>query len=158
MADQERSRVLAALDVPAAAHGVEIVDVERRGAELRVTVDRPEGIDLDSLTAVTRTVTEALRSSGLLADADSLEVSSPGIERPLRTPAHYARAVGSKVAIRTLAAVDGERRFEGRLELSDDSGVVVDGRRFEYSDIERARTVFEWPATAKADRLQKAAR
>jgi ribosome maturation factor RimP len=76
-------------------------------------------------------------------------VSSPGIERPLRTPEHFTRFVGHEVVGRTVPGTAGERRFEGVLESADDEGVVVAGRRLSYGDIERARTRFVWPASPK---------
>ena len=55
----------------------------------------------------------------------TLEVSSPGLERPLRTPAHFLRAVGQQVAVRTHPGVEGERRVTGLLTSADDSGIVI---------------------------------
>jgi ribosome maturation factor RimP len=81
----------------------------------------------------------------------TLEVSSPGVERPLRTPRHFIRAVGETVTIRTTTGSQGERRLTGRVAAADPDGFVLDGddlpvggRRFSYAEVERARTVFEW--------------
>jgi ribosome maturation factor RimP len=127
-----------------AAHDVEVVDVEQLGATLRVTVDRPGGIDLDAVSEATLVVSDALDTNDPIPGHYTLEVSSPGLERPLRTPAHFQRFVGSDVAVKTKADVDGERRVEGTLESADDEGFVVAGRRLSYSDVEKARTVFVW--------------
>jgi ribosome maturation factor RimP len=127
-----------------AQQGVELVDVDQAGGTLRVTVDRPGGIDLDALTEVTRTVSDLLDRHDPVPGRYTLEVSSPGVERPLRTPEHFRRFVGSSVAVRTVPGAEGERRVEGTLTAADDEGVVVDGRRLAYADIERARTRFEW--------------
>jgi ribosome maturation factor RimP len=95
------------------------------------------------------------------------------VERTLRTPAHFARAVGEKVTVKTRPQVPGDRRLTGTLVASDDDGLVLrieddpaGDRRLGYSDIDRARTVFEWgPAprptggagnTAKAAKAAKA--
>ena len=81
----------------------------------------------------------------------SLEVSSPGVERTLRTPDHFARAVGETVSIKTRPQVPGERRLRGRLVSADAEGFELevegedpDSRRLAYADIDRARTVFVW--------------
>jgi ribosome maturation factor RimP len=81
----------------------------------------------------------------------TLEVSSPGVERPLRTARHFERAVGETVTIRTTTGSQGDRRVTGRVAAADADGFVLDGenlpeggRRFSYDEVERARTVFEW--------------
>src|SRR5207248_11775609 len=124
-----------------AAHDVEVVDVEQLGATLRVTVDRPGGIDLDGVSEATLVVSDALDRHDPIAGRYTLEVSSPGLERPLRTPAHFQRFVGSDVAVKTKPDVEGERRVEGTLESVDDKGFVVAGRRLSYDDVEKPRTV-----------------
>jgi ribosome maturation factor RimP len=82
---------------------------------LRVTIDRPDGtVDLDLCQRVSRELTP-------FRERFALEVSSPGVERPLVTPEHYRRVVGSRVAVRTNDAVAGRRQFRGTLiEASDD--------------------------------------
>ena len=95
--------------------------------------------------------------SGVLDEVDpipgrySLEVSSPGVERRLRTPAHFIKAVGETVSVKTRPQVPGDRRLRGRLLAADDDGFELavdggsDGRiRLAYSDIDRVRTVFVW--------------
>jgi ribosome maturation factor RimP len=136
-----------------ADQGAELVDLEHPGPVLRVVVDRPGGIDLDGLSSLTKRVSRALDEHDPIAGRYTLEVSSPGLERPLRTPAHYRRALGAKVAIKTVPG-QAERRLSGVLTAADDDSVVLrldpapaDGepeRRVAYADIERARTVFEW--------------
>ena len=145
MADSSvTERVHALVEPLLAAHDVEVVDVEQLGATLRVTVDRPGGIDLDAVSEATLVVSDALDRHDPIPGHYTLEVSSPGLERPLRTPAHFRRFVGSDVAVKTKPDVDGERRVEGRLEAADDDGFVVAGRRFSYEEVEKARTVFVW--------------
>lgn len=148
-------RVRDLVEPPLAADGFEIVDVEHshassgRGGRLCISVDRDGGIDLDAVSEATRRISALLDEHDVVPGTYALEVSSPGIERPLRTPEHFARFVGSTVAVRTNPGAEGERRVEGPLEAADDEGVVVAGRRLSYGDIERARTVFVWPAPAK---------
>jgi len=78
------------------------------------------------------------------------------------TPAHYERAVGEKVSVRTMAGGQGERRLQGTLSEVDDRGIVLTGedlpegrRRLEFDEIERARTVFEWGAARPAPARRK---
>jgi ribosome maturation factor RimP len=84
-----------------------------------------------------------------MGEKTTLEVSSPGVERPLRTPEHFRRFVGKEVAVKAKPGTEGERRLAGVLEAADEEGVVVAGRRLAYAEIERARTVFVWPQPAK---------
>ena len=139
-----------------AAYDVEVVDVEQLGATLRVTVDRDGGIDLDAVSEATLVVSDALDRHDPIPGRYTLEVSSPGLERPLRTPAHFRRFVGSDVAVKTRPEVEGDRRVEGRLEVADDEGFVVDGRRLSYGDVERARTVFVWEPAERGKAKAKA--
>jgi len=149
--------------------GLELVDVEVRPGLVRVVVDGPGGAQLGAIADATRAVSAALDSRDPLpGHRYTLEVTSPGVERPLRTPAHFARAVGETVTIRTVSGEPGARRLTGRLVTADDEGFVIlpagehgqhgqdgphdDGEsgegdtpvRFAYGEIERARTVFEW--------------
>jgi ribosome maturation factor RimP len=145
---------------PLADLGIEVSDIELAGGLLRVTVERSDGtsIDIDAITAATRILSRELDIHDPIPSRYTLEVSSPGLERPLRTPAHFLRAVGQKVAVRTNPGVEGDRRVTGLLTTADDTGIVVtsesnDGpvaRRLAYAEIERARTVFEWGAPPKA--------
>jgi ribosome maturation factor RimP len=131
--------------------GLELYDIELQGAgaarTLRVTVDRPGGVDLDSIAEVTRAVSPVLDDEPSLTGAYLLEVSSPGVERVLRTPAHYAGAHGTTVSIKVRTEA-GTRRVHGVLLDSDDEScrVDVDGEHEEisFSDVTHARTVFEW--------------
>jgi ribosome maturation factor RimP len=149
-------RVHALVEPLLAAHDIEVVDVEQLGATLRVTVDRPGGIDLDAVSEATLVVSDALDRHDPVPGRYTLEVSSPGLERPLRTPAHFERFVGSDVAVKTKADVEGDRRVEGKLEAADDEGFVIAGRRLSYADIEKARTVFVWEPAERGKAKDKA--
>ncbi|MDP1792500.1 MAG: ribosome maturation factor RimP [Acidimicrobiales bacterium] len=130
--------------------GIEVFDVEFTGGRLLVTVDRPGGIDLEALTEANRIVSGLLDEHDPIPDDNYLlEVSSPGLERTLRTQTHFTKAMGETVSIKLNADVDGERRHQGILESADEDGVTVGGRRFAYGDIEKARTVFAWGPTPK---------
>lgn len=131
------------------AEETELIDVELHAGAVRLTVDRPDGVDLALITRAARHVAEALDHDEAFTVDYTLEVSSPGLERPLRGAAQFARAVGSEVAVKTVAGTEGERRIHGRLASADDSEISVvdaagDEHRVAYVQIERARTVFEW--------------
>jgi ribosome maturation factor RimP len=136
-----------------ARHSLEVYDIELAGSQLRITIDRPasaaDGLDLDTISQATRLISLALDEHDPIEGRYTLEVSSPGLERALRTPAHFSRAIGSLVAVKTRAGVEGERRVRGVLERADDQGVTVDSRHVRYDEIEKARTVFEWGPAAK---------
>ncbi|MGH9165948.1 MAG: ribosome maturation factor RimP [Acidimicrobiales bacterium] len=132
------------VDPVLAAEGFELVDVRFGGGALQVFVDRPGGVDLDTLSAVARQVSNLLDDADPLPGGYTLEVSSPGLERPLRRPEHFARFVGTEIKVKTRAGVAGERREQGRLESADGDGIVVNGRHLTYADIDTARTVFNW--------------
>ncbi|HEY5252896.1 MAG TPA: ribosome maturation factor RimP [Acidimicrobiales bacterium] len=132
--------------------GFELVEVELRSGTVRVVVDRTDGADLEAMAEATRAVSAMLDTHDPMPGRPyTLEVSSPGVERPLRTPPQFIRAVGETVTIRTTTGSKGERRVTGRVASADLDGFVLegddlpeDGRRFSYAEVERARTVFEW--------------
>jgi ribosome maturation factor RimP len=132
---------------------VELYDIEHNGGVLRIFVDHPDGIDIDVIKRISRSVGHELDEADPIPGRYTLEVSSPGLERPLRTPDHFRRALGSTVKMKTLPHVDGDRRVEGELSAVDDDGVEItaDGvsRRVAFDDISKARTVFEWGPTPK---------
>ncbi|HUF32818.1 MAG TPA: ribosome maturation factor RimP [Acidimicrobiales bacterium] len=136
-----------------ATHQAELYDVELVGGVLRVLVDRTGGVDLDTVGAITREVSDALDEADPLPGEYTLEVSSPGLERPLRTPRHFAAAVGSAVKVKTMPGTDGERRVEGELLDADDDAITVESpdgpRRIELAEIASARTVFTWGPAPK---------
>jgi ribosome maturation factor RimP len=129
--------------------GLDLVDIERKGAELTVFVDRTGGVTLDELGQATRIVSAALDEIDPIPNRYTLSVSSPGLERRLRTPAQFARAVGEQITVRVHGGTDAVRRVGGTLESADDAGFTVNGDRIAYDEIERARTVFEWGPTPK---------
>jgi ribosome maturation factor RimP len=138
--------------------GLELYDVELSGTGrariLRVMVDREGGVDLDAIADATQAVSPLLDAPPLDAVINgpyALEVSSPGLERPLRTPAHFARAVRETVSVKWRTGDDhgAATRKRGVVTAADDSGfdlTLDDGstERIAYADVTQARTVFEW--------------
>ena len=137
--------------------GPELVDVEHVQGVVRITVDRDGGVSADELGQLTRRISQTLDDADPVPGRYTLEVSSPGLERPLRTQAHFARAVGDKVNVKTRPNVEGDRRVVGELTAADDDGITIqpedgstgDARHLRYEEIERARTVFDWGPAPK---------
>jgi ribosome maturation factor RimP len=141
--------------------GYELVDVSYAGSgghrTLRVTVDHPETLDLEAIAALSDKIARRLDLDDFGDARYELEVSSPGIERPLHTPAQFARFVGSRVKVKTDAPIDGARTHEGVLLASEASGITieVDGaeRAVPYAAIASARTVADWDAELKGTKV-----
>ncbi len=146
-------------------HGLTLYDVERRGGVLAVLLDRSGGVDIDTLADASRDLARRLAADDLLPATVTLEVSSPGLERRLRTEAHFAGAVGQRVTLRRSDAAEEAGRLvgtltaagDGRIELTTDDGVVHD---VPIEAVERARTVFEWgqPTPPKSTKSRPTAR
>jgi ribosome maturation factor RimP len=139
---------------------VELVDVEHAGGVLRVTVDRDGGVDIDCISLITRELSRALDRDDPIPGRYTLEVSSPGLERPLRRRAHFTRAAGQRIKVKTKPHVEGERRVEGLLQEVTEDGIEVvadDGsaRSLRFEDIERANTVFVWGPGPKPGKKPK---
>ena len=129
-----------------AGMGFELVDTQVSGGGrlLRIFIDRPGGITVDHCAAVSRQLTRVFAVEGI--DYGRLEVSSPGLDRPLRKAADFARFAGSKVDVRMRTPdASGRRRFTGLLRGADEvvATVEVEGRNvaLNVDDIDRARLV-----------------
>ena len=120
---------------------------------LRVTVDRAETPDLDALAELSERISRRLDLEDFGEGRYQLEVSTPGIERPLRTPGQFRRFVGTRVKVKTTAPIEGAQVHEGVLAAADDDGIVVAvggaERRLGYGDVASARTVVDWDAELK---------
>ena len=97
---------------------VEIVDIQLAASTLRVLIDHPRGVDHNLCSTVSNVLRPYL-------DRYDLEVSSPGIPRPLVRPAHYQKAVGRPVTVRTHEPIDGRRTFQGVLTEADDDRIAL---------------------------------
>jgi ribosome maturation factor RimP len=164
-AEQE---IVDALSPAVRAAGLEIWDVERSGASVRVLVERAGGVDLDSISQLSRALSAVLDGRDDLVPAGRyvLEVSSPGLERRLRSPSHFSRYVGQEVTVRRAEAIDGTRRLRGTLTAATDEAITVraegpDGKAQEVSvplgSIERANAVFTWGQPVKGGQSKKGA-
>jgi len=111
---------------------------------LRVYIDRPEGITIKDCSGVSRQLSAVLDVEDFIPHAYHLEVSSPGLDRPLRTADDYRRFAGEPVSIRTKAPIDGRRRFRGTLEKFEGEVVTIAdeaGEAFEIplAEVSKAR-------------------
>jgi ribosome maturation factor RimP len=141
----------------AADLGLDLYDVEQRGGTLRITLDTPAGVPggvtLDGLALASRLMSKQLDQDDPIPSRYTLEVTSPGVERKLRLPAHFQRERGKVIAVR-LANVDAEqRRVQGTIVAADEVAVTIataeGDRRVPYAEIDRAKTVFEWGGQPK---------
>ena len=137
--------------------GLDLVEVTFRRESgrrvLRVTVDRDGGVDLDTLSLLAEKVSRRLDLEGFAPGPYALELASPGIERPLKRPEHFRRAVGDRVKVRTLAPPAGSTALTGELVSADDDAIVIatggGELRVRYADMASARTVADWDAELK---------
>lgn len=135
--------------------GLELVDVtfarEAGRRVLRLTVDRDGGVDLDAISRLSEQVSRRLDLEGFEPGPYSLEVSTPGLERPLRGPQDFRRAVGERVRVRTAQGV-----VEGELRHADDDEIRLttptDERSIRLVDVASGRTVVDWEQELKGSR------
>lgn len=132
--------------------GYELIEVEfvpgAGGGTLRIYIDLlkgdgPDGIDLDDCEAASHLVSELLDANDPFPGAYSLEVSSPGLDRVLRTPEHFARFVDNRVKVELQVPRDGRKRYTGMLRKADGESIEMDVDNFSVSiklaEISRAR-------------------
>lgn len=136
------------LEPGADALGYELVAVELTGGDtsiVRVYIDTPNGVTVTDCSKASRQFSAILDVEDPISNRYTLEVSSPGMDRPLAKPEHFKKVVGDEVKIKMATLVDGRRRFTGQLvEATDEFAVVeVDGEQTElpYDEMDRARIV-----------------
>ena len=161
--------LLDALVAPAVeAAGYRLVRLRLMGGKkktLQVMAERPDGgMDVDDCTLLSRTLSEVLEAADPIAEEYVLEVSSPGIDRPLTALEDFARFAGHEARVELARGLDGRRRFRGVLIGAEGSGVVMDVRdekevrrvTFEFSDIEDAKLVLTDQLIQESLRAQEA--
>jgi ribosome maturation factor RimP len=150
---------------------LDLYDLEFRGGTLRVTIDRPagvdQGLDLEAIALASRLIGRELDHDDPMGGHYTLEVTSPGLERSLRIPGHFQRSIGKTVALRLRDIVTpegerSERRLQGVLVAADERSATIqlnDAAQTErivpYDKIDRARTVFEWGPAPKPGKTPK---
>jgi ribosome maturation factor RimP len=133
---------------------VSLYDLEMVGSVLKVSIDQPDGIDIDTVAVANKAISRALDAADPIPGAYTLEVSSPGLERTLRTTAHLIGAEGEKVKVKLNPGAGATRRLVGTLVGAGEDSITIEdeaGERHEVTraDIERVRTVFEWGPAPK---------
>ena len=126
------------------------VEFVKEGARqiLRVTIDSEEGINIDDCEKMHRAIDPVLDEADPIETAYYLEVSSPGIERELRTDAHILACIGESVELKLYAPMDGTKAFSGTLagfedgKISIDTGVAL--KSFDRKDVAKIKTVFNF--------------
>ena len=127
------------------ALGYELVDLElaNSGRLIRIFIDKTTGIDVEDCATVSNHLTRLLVVEGV--EYDRLEISSPGLDRPLKRPQDFARFVGERVQIKVRLPLNGRRRFVGKLQNVGEVGIEVDvdGElvSIAFTDIDKTRLV-----------------
>lgn len=124
---------------------VELVDliIQNQGRKklLQFFVDKDGGVTLDDCAALTDTIDSILEMENLMEGAYILEVSSPGIKRALKKPAHFKRFVGERIRVIVKNPIEGRGFFTGQLAAADDNGFVLDDGttqfNFKYEDTKK---------------------
>jgi ribosome maturation factor RimP len=143
-------KILQMVEPLVTAEGKELVEAEFRregmGWVLRLFIDQEGGITVDDCAQVSRVIGDMLDVADVIRATYHLEVSSPGLNRPLRKPEHFQSVIGKIVDVRTTAPVDGRRRFKGLLTDISADGIRMecDGTPYEVPLrlLERARLCY----------------
>ncbi len=125
--------------------GYELVDLEsaNRGGLLRVFIDKTDGVNVDDCARVSNHLTRLFAVEGI--EFDRLEVSSPGLDRPLKRPADFRRFIGEKATIKVRLPLNGRKKFAGTLCAVGDTSIQIDVEgeaiAIAFSDIDKARLI-----------------
>lgn len=159
MARDLASPLMTLIDPLAVSHGLELVSVEVVGPAkspvVRIYLDRDGGIDIDVLTAANRWISDALDQVADLNAAYTLEVSSPGIERPLVKPSDWTRFTGQRATVKATPAVDGRSSFTGIITGLDGDDVLLEVasviHRVPLASVTRARLKVDFEALGEGN-------
>lgn len=157
-ASAESGKLRAVLEPVLAETGVDLEQIEVSAAGrrrvLRVVVDKDGGIDLDAVADISRAVSSALDDAGAMGEMPYvLEVTSPGVDRPLTRPAHWRRAGGRLVRV----VLKGGKTVTGRVRSADSTGVDLqcgdagEPRRLQFSEVDRAQVQIEFAPSGADD-------
>lgn len=160
------SSILAIAEPIAAERGLEILDIELAGTIVRVLLDSPEEtrrVGIDDCQAVSQRLGDGLDAHEVLKSGYMLEVSSPGLNKPLKKPEHFGRVLGKKVRVRAKEhGEDGSqwRTRLGRLDAVDESTITVVedsgvATRIAFADVDRANLEFEFEQKPARNRRKR---
>jgi ribosome maturation factor RimP len=132
--------------------GLELVEVqfrrEQSGWVLRLIIDKQGGVNLEDCTAVSRELSQLLDIEDFIDQAYNLEVSSPGLDRPLKSMADFQRFTGRKAKIKTIEPIAGEHVFIGKIQQTEGESIVLEVSRREvvipFSQVAKARLEVEF--------------
>ena len=131
---------------------LELVEVQYRreqsGWVLRLIIDSHDGVSLDDCAAASREIGQILDIEDFIDQAYNLEVSSPGLDRPLKSMADFQRFIGRKAKIKTIAPIAGEHVFTGRIQQTEEETIILDLGTKEvsipFSEVAKARLEIEF--------------
>ena len=132
--------------------GFMLWDVEyvKEGADmiLRITIDKPEGIDIEDCEKMARAIDPIIDEADPIEVSYKMEVSSPGIERALTRPEHFEACMGEKIEVKLYAPMDGKKQIVGILTAADEKSITVTVDEadivLEKSAVAKVSTVFDW--------------
>ncbi len=155
-----KKKLFEMLEPSVTAMGMELVHIDYSGGKnghLHLYIDREGGVTIEDCEKVNRAASELLDAGDPIASSYTLEVSSPGLDRPLGKPEHFLRFRGEKVKLKVIEALDGRKNFTGTiagfndgilaLKLDDDAVVNI-----AFTNIHKANLVYNWKRQADQDR------
>ena len=152
MMAQASEKLVAIIEPAVTALGFELVGVEYvaqgRHSLLRIYIDHENGLNVDDCGAVSHQVSAVLDVEDPIRGEYTLEVSSPGLERPLFMLEHYQRFAGNIAEVRVHAPIDGRRKFKGRIQSAENGEVILDidgeEQHLAIDNIDKAHLIHEW--------------
>jgi ribosome maturation factor RimP len=132
--------------------GYELVDIEFKnesiGWVLRVYIDKEGGVNVDDCAALSREMSNLLDVEDISPNRYNLEVSSPGLNRPLRKREHFEKVIGERIKLRTRQPIEGARNFKAKLIEVSDSSILIDDdikqTQIEFDNIEKANLIYNF--------------
>lgn len=146
---KKEQMILNAVEAKAAETGVEIITVEvvgsKRAPIIRIFIDTPNGVSFNELSSAQEWIGQIIEDMDPFPGAYTLEVSSPGIDRPLRSIEHFADRIGEVCRIRTVEPIDGQSNFKGIIESVEGSTIAIESdgtiSKIDHGNIKKANIV-----------------
>jgi len=152
MADTVDKRIEAVALPVLEERGLELVEMqfrrEQNGWVLRLTIDKRDGVGLDDCATASREISQLLDIEDFIDQAYKLEVSSPGLDRPLKSMADFQRYIGRKARIKTIESIAGEHVFIGKIQQTEGETIILEVGRKEvtipFLQVSKARLEIEF--------------